>query len=215
MQNPKPEFNIIQMPPINTNSVLVCVGDKCVIFDVWGRDGDWVRTINERGLNLCAIYSTHGHPDHISAAPALSARFNVPWFLDVGDFNLVGWGNDLLDYFGLPHIAPDLPKPTQMPSGRTEILPGVIMEIIPSPGHTCGSVMFWFPDYKILLSGDTIFADNIGRSDLPGGNRWQLMDSIGGLYKMNLPDDTIVVSGHGINTTIKKLKLDNPWFRAR
>ena len=86
------------MPPQNTQSVIVSVGGDCVVFDPWGRADDWSRMLGERGLNLRAIYVTHGHPDHIACAPVLAKKYNVPWFLHSGDFRLVGWGNDLLTY---------------------------------------------------------------------------------------------------------------------
>ena len=63
------KFELIQMPPQNTQSVIVRSGVVCVIFDPWGRAEDWENVLKERGLTLRAIYVTHGHPDHISAAP--------------------------------------------------------------------------------------------------------------------------------------------------
>ena len=66
------KFELFQMPPQNTQSIMVTAGDKCVIFDPWGRADDWTRILDERGLKLHAIYATHGHPDHIACAPTLA-----------------------------------------------------------------------------------------------------------------------------------------------
>ena len=75
------KFEVLHMPPMNTNSVLVTMGVDAVIFDAWGRAADWQSLLQQRNLNLRAIYATHVHPDHISAAPALAREMDVDWFL--------------------------------------------------------------------------------------------------------------------------------------
>lgn len=207
------KFEIIQMPPQNTQSVIVSVGGDCVIFDPWGRADDWTRILGERGLNLHAIYVTHGHPDHIACAPVLAKKYNVPWFLHSGDFRLVGWGNDLLSYFGLPPITINDIRPTELDISRTEILPGLFMDIVETPGHTPGGVAYHFPDEHVMIIGDTLFQDSYGRCDLPGGDEKMLFQSISNIYKLNLPDDTEIVHGHGMATTVAWLKQNNPYFK--
>lgn len=206
------KFELIQMPPQNTQSVLVSVGQSCVIFDPWGRADDWIRLLDKRGLNLSAIYLTHGHPDHIAAAPTLSQHYNVPWYLHSGDFRLVGWGNNLLEYYGLPKISIDDVRPTVLDVISTEILPGLKMDIIETPGHTPGGVTYHFPSEHVMLIGDTLFQESFGRYDLPGGAKEMLMQSISKIRNMNLPGDTDVVHGHGAATTIDWLRTHNPFF---
>lgn len=206
------KFEVIQMQPTNTNSVLVSSGDACVIFDPWGRADDWLELLSKRGLKLMAIYATHGHPDHISAAPALSRKLNVPWYLHSGDFRLVGWGADLLDYFGLPHICASDSAPTPIYAGVCDVLPNVSMRVIETPGHTPGGVMYYFPHDNILITGDTIFHDGYGRYDLPGGSSEMLFQSIRGLYNMALPVETHVIHGHGVPSTIGWLNENHPTF---
>lgn len=208
------KFTLFQMEPQNTQSVLVAVGGECVIFDPWGRASDWEHVLTERGLKLRAIYVTHGHPDHIAAAPALAARYNVPWYLHNGDFRLVGWGNGLLEHFGLPPIRVEDTRPTPLELHRTEILPGLNMDIYEAPGHTPGGVAYHFPDEYVLLIGDTLFQDIIGRYDLPGGDKNLLFQSIKNIYNLNLPENTAVVHGHGMDTTIAWLHQQNPYFHA-
>ncbi len=209
------KFEVLHMPPMNTNSVLVTMGVDAVIFDAWGRAADWQNLLQQRGLNLHAIYATHGHPDHVSAAPALAREMDVDWFLNSNDNFYVGnAGTDsFLDMFGLPHIPNDYKQPRDLSVGNIEILPGVEMRVIASPGHTPGGVMFYFPEYKILLIGDTLFQDNVGRYDMTGGNGADLFTSIHNLYNMNLDDDVDVVHGHGMETTIGWLKQNNPYFK--
>ena len=209
------KFEVLHMPPMNTNSVLVTMGQDTVIFDAWGRAADWQNLLQQRNLNLRAIYATHGHPDHVSAASALAREMDVDWFLNSNDNFYVGnaWANSFLDMFGLPHIPNDYKQPRDLSGVKIEILPGVEMRVIASPGHTPGGVMFYFPEYKILLIGDTLFQDNVGRYDMTGGNGADLFKSIHNLYDMNLDDDVFVVHGHGMETTIGWLKQNNPYFK--
>lgn len=210
--NPDIKFEILQMSPTNTNSVLVSVGDMAVIFDPWGRADDWDRVLMERKLKLHAIYATHGHSDHISAAPYLSEKYGISWFLNNADNDLIMWGNPLLEYFEIPTIESGFINAENLISGITEILPGVKMHTVLTPGHSAGSVVFYFPDFDILIAGDTIFRDGVGRTDLPGGNTVQLHASIQKIKEMNLPDETYVVHGHGIDSTVGWLRQNHPAF---
>lgn len=206
------KFELLRMPPENTVSVLVSVGGDAVIFDAWGKADDWANVLSERGLKLRAIYATHGHPDHIAAAPELAKKFNVDWFLNEKDNFLIGWGNGLLDMFNIPQIASDCKRPKNIPLGTIEILPGMEMEVMESPGHTPGGLMFYFPKYNILLVGDTLFQESYGNTTLPGGDEKQLFESIGKLYKKDLPNGTWVIHGHGMETSIGWLKKHNKFF---
>ena len=213
-KNNEVRFEVLHLPPENTNSLLVSVGTDAVIFDAWGRASDWEKILSDRGLKLRAIYATHGHPDHISAAPVLAQFFNVDWFLNEADNFLIGWGNGLLDMFNIPHIPTDYKKPKNISVGKVEILPGIEMKIMASPGHTPGGLMFYFPKYNILFIGDTLFQESIGRCDFPGGSEQQIFESIHKLYEMNLDDGVYVVHGHGMDTSIGWLKQHNPFFKA-
>ena len=212
-KNNEVKFEVLHLPPTNTNSLLVTKGTDAVIFDPWGKASDWEKVLLERGIKLRAIYATHGHPDHISAAPSLASAFNIDWYLNKNDEYLIGWGNEILDMFGIPHIHTGFKKPISISSGSIEILPDLDMEILESPGHTPGGLMFYFPEYKILLTGDTLFAESFGRYDFPGGNEKQIFESIHKLYEMNLDDGTYVVHGHGMDTTIGWLKTHNQFFK--
>jgi glyoxylase-like metal-dependent hydrolase (beta-lactamase superfamily II) len=207
------------MPPENTNSVLVSNGADCIIFDAWGHVRDWENLLADRGLNLTAIYSTHGHSDHLSAAPGLAQKLNIPWYLNHRDLNVNGvdfvlWGNILLKYLQVPEISDDYKRPLDLAAGRREVLPGAMAEIINSPGHSAGGMAFHFPDHRVLIIGDTLFQDCVGRYDLPGASRNELFKSIARIYDMNLPDDTVVFHGHGMETTIGWLKENNRHFHS-
>ena len=162
--------------------------------------------MNTRKLNLRAIYATHGHTDHISAAPELARIYGVPWYMNLRDLSLIPWGQQILDVWELPRIPDDFVRPNDLQPGKTKILGDIDMEIIAAPGHSAGGVMFYFPEYKILLSGDTIFHDGVGRTDLPGGNADELGKTISDLIARDLPDDTYVVHGHGMDSMMHDIK---------
>lgn len=212
MQNNDVKFEIIHIQPENTNSVLVTRGPDAVVFDPWGRADDWIKLLDGRGLHLRAIYATHGHSDHISGAPELATHYDVAWYMNHRDLELITWGNMLLEYFNMPKIPSDFRRPENLTAGTREILGGIKMDVIATPGHSAGGMMFYFPEYGILLSGDTIFRDTVGRTDLPTGNSDDLRASVAALRDMNLPDETYVVHGHGVDSTIKMLRHHNPFF---
>ena len=201
------------MQPEFTNSVLVSHGRDCIIFDAWGRAEDWRRVLESRNLQLRAIYATHGHGDHISATPELARMYNVPWYMNLRDLPLVLWSNQILDYWGLPRISDDFVQPQDLCADKTKILGDTDMEIIPAPGHSAGGVMFYFPEHKILLSGDTIFHDGVGRTDLPGGNADELRETIADLVARNLPNDTHIIHGHGDDSMWGELRQNNSCIR--
>lgn len=122
-------------------------------------------------------------------------------------------GNDLLEYFGLPPITIDDVRPTALDLSRTEILPNLFMDVIETPGHTPGGVAYHFPDEKVIIIGDTIFQESVGRYDLPGGDKNMLFRSISNICAMDLPSDTEIVHGHGMATTVDWLYKNNPYFR--
>lgn len=213
MQSPRNKFEIVQMSPQNTNSVVVFDGDKCVVFDPWGRADDWEKYFVSHDVTPTAIYATHGHPDHISAAAELATRFNIDWYMSHMDLDLIEWGNGLLEYFGLPKLSAQDKAPIDLVDDKQTILSTTKMCVISLPGHTRGGVGYFFPDYGVFLVGDTLFQDSYGRTDLPGGDEKVLFQSIGKIYDMHLPDSTSVVHGHGMHTTIGWLKENNPFFK--
>ena len=213
MPNQKNKFELVQMSPQNTNSVVIFDGAHCVIFDPWGRADDWEKYLESRNVKPVAIYATHGHSDHISAAAELATRFNIDWYMSHADMDLIDWGNGLLEYFDLPKLSPNDKTPIDLTIGEHTILSGTKMRVFSLPGHTRGGMGFYFPDDDVLIIGDTLFQNSYGRTDLPGGDEQLLFESIAKIYDMCLPDTTVVIHGHGMHTTIGWLKQNNPFFK--
>ncbi|MCL1785809.1 MAG: MBL fold metallo-hydrolase [Alphaproteobacteria bacterium] len=198
-------IEIIRMSPSNTNSILIDNGTDAAIFDPWGSASDWEKLLAERGLDLRAIYVTHGHYDHMSAIPKMNAK----WFMNHADLPIIKWSNPFLFMYGYGAIDAKKNPPIDLAPGKIEILPGLSTEIIHTPGHSAGSVCFYFPEQKTVLTGDTLFYDTIGRTDLPGGSGQAMKESLDILRARNFPDDTTVIPGHGKMGKMSAVKNDN------
>ena len=147
-----------------------------------------------------AILLTHAHVDHIRGVGAIAAKFNLPVFLNPADKPLYNSpDNALLPWLpaaeNLPPIADDFVD------FANEEVKGIELQVIHTPGHTPGGVCYYFHSAGFILSGDTLFKDSCGRTDLPGGDEDDLRQSI--RYSlMTLPAETIVYPGHHEETTI-------------
>ena len=214
MKNPNSKFELVSMPPQNTNSVVVFNDDKCIVFDPWGRLDDWIQYFSDRSLKPVAVYVTHGHSDHISAAAAIASYFDIDWYMSHKDLDLIDWGNSLLEYFGLPKLSTNDKAPVDLASGEYTVLSDTKMRVLKLPGHTRGGMGFYFPEYGVFIVGDTLFQNAYGRTDLPGGDEKILFESIAQIYDMHLPDTTVVLHGHGMHTTIGWLRQNNPFFKS-
>ena len=151
------------------------------------------RYILTDNLQVETIIATHGHLDHLWGAPWACKQWGLPVLIHEADVPMAKAMQGQYDLFGILRKAEPFPiKPL-----TTEQLP---FTIIHTPGHTPGSICLYWPKEKVLLSGDTLFQMGYGRTDLPGGDIGQLIDSLGQLF--TLPKDVRVYPGHGGFTTI-------------
>ena len=162
------------------------------------------------GLRPAAVLLTHGHFDHLSAADAIRKRYNIKVYAGENERSLMLDENSNLSVpftgTGVRMDADEYFKP-----GDELILAGFKIRTIAVPGHTIGSVCYYFEDNKILFSGDTLFAGSVGRSDFPTGNAGQLINAIRSEL-LSLPDDVKVFPGHGESTTIGYERVNNPFM---
>lgn len=154
------------------------------------------------------ILLTHAHFDHIGAASALADATAAPLFLHPDDKLLfdVGGGAMLFDF-----PSPEVPQKVELLTEGQQFLIGQLtLRVLHTPGHSPGSVCFYAAEHQTIFVGDVLFANGIGRTDLPGGDYTTLMRSIRRL--MELPDDTTVYPGHGPATTIGRERTENVWL---
>ena len=204
-----------QFNPIAENTYVVWDDTlEAAIIDAGNSNAAEDRTLDgfiaEKGLRPVVAVNTHGHFDHTLGVPHVKRTYGVPFAAHGSDAFLLENAGPSGRIFGvkvqeLPAIDIDL-------AGRSEIsFGGTTLEIIHTPGHTPGHVCLFEPESRVLFTGDTLFADSIGRTDLPGGDYSWIMKSI--LEKLlPLGGDVRVYPGHGGDTTIGREAANNPFI---
>ena len=177
-----------------------------------GADLQRIQTIlQHHGLTVKQILVTHAHIDHIAGAAKLKALTGAPILYNPNDLPLVKMMDMQAAWLGIP--TPEVHPPDDtLEDGRVIAITGLVGQILHTPGHTQGSVCLHVPGENLLIAGDTLFAGSVGRTDLPGGDGPTLIRSIHNKLLI-LPEQTIVVPGHGPNTTIGDEKEINPFLQ--
>lgn len=187
------------------------VSHEAIVIDP-GDDVSGIAAILERyGLTVKMIVITHAHIDHIGGAAKLRKLTGAPVYMHEADKML----SDRLDmqaaWLGME--TPEDPG-IDVAAKEGDILRAGSLEarVLHTPGHTPGSISLYMPAESLVLAGDTLFQGSVGRTDLPGGDAAQIARSIRGkLY--TLPEETVVVPGHGENTSIGEERRANPFVR--
>jgi hydroxyacylglutathione hydrolase len=205
------------VPPLGCNCTIL--GDEvtreAVVVDPGGDAQGILRRLRERGVTVKAIVHTHTHIDHVGATAEVQRETSAPARIHEGDLFLY----DMLDVQG-QLLGIRGPARAELDGflrdDETLTAGGAAITVLHTPGHTPGSVCFQSHDGEraVVLSGDTLFQGSIGRTDLWGGDSDLILTSIRDRL-LALPDDTLVIPGHGGTSTIGRERRANPFLRAR
>jgi glyoxylase-like metal-dependent hydrolase (beta-lactamase superfamily II) len=194
--------------PLQCNCTIL--GDEeageAIVIDPGDEVGRIHSRLTELGLKLKQILVTHAHIDHVGGALRLKR-------LNQNDLPLLKMMEMQAGWLGV--ATPETAPPDEsLTDGLLVGLDRYPAEVLHTPGHTQGSVCLHFAPLKMLIAGDTLFAGSIGRTDLPGGNSQQIIDSIQ-TRLLVLSDETKVLPGHGPATTIGDERRSNPFLQAQ
>ncbi len=201
----------ISVGPFQVNCYLaVAPNNQALVIDPGDDAGVIGVTLRQNKLTVAAYLITHGHMDHVSGLAEMTRTFPAPVAIHPLD---EAWAfspaNQTLPYYD----TPDRPKKIErlLENGQIFSDAGFRYEIIATPGHSPGGVCFYFPDEKVIFTGDTLFLGTVGRTDLEGSDEKLMAKSLKRLAQ--LPDDTAVYPGHGPQTTIGQEKKSNAFLQ--
>lgn len=205
------EFDSVIVGALETNCYLVYCNEnlECAIVDPGAEAQKIFHLITKKSLNPVVLLNTHGHIDHIGANKDIKERFNIPLCIHALDKSMLENVQQLELSFFLG--AKESPSPDKyLEDGDMVKLGKSSLQVIHTPGHSPGSVSFLGDGF--ILSGDTLFYGGVGRADLPGGSWDELERSIKNKI-LTLPDETIVLPGHGPTTSVGQERNLNPFIK--
>jgi glyoxylase-like metal-dependent hydrolase (beta-lactamase superfamily II) len=184
---------------------------EAIVIDPGDNIDQILKILTRHALKVKAIVITHANIDHIGGAAKLKAATGAPVYMNQNDQVLYDNLDVQAGWLGM--ATPEkTPIDVAGREGDSLKLGDAEFQILETPGHTQGSISIWIPAENKLVAGDTLFRDSIGRTDLPGGDGRQILRSIH-TKLMPLPEDAVVIPGHGPSTTIGREKERNPFLR--
>ena len=206
---------ILRVGPLQCNCSIV--GDEttreAMVIDPGDEIDEILARVRKHHLQVKQIVVTHAHIDHVGGAMKLRAATGAPILLNQNDYALLKMLDVQAAWIGTP--SPGAVEIDQSLEDQDTLYCGTIQAVaMHTPGHTEGSTCLYFPAEHKLIAGDTLFAGSIGRTDLPGGSFNKIIASLHDRV-LALPDETVVVPGHGSLTTIGEERQSNPFLTKR
>jgi hydroxyacylglutathione hydrolase len=203
---------ILPVGPLQCNCSVI--GDEttheAMVIDPGDDIEDILTLVRKHSLQVKQIVITHAHIDHVGGAMKLRAATGAPIILNQNDYALLKMLDVQAAWIGM--ASPGKVEIDQSVEHDETIRAGSLhATVLHTPGHTEGSICLYFPVEKTLIAGDILFAGSIGRTDLPGGSFQKIIRSLH-QQLLALPDDTIVVPGHGPKTSIGDERETNPFL---
>lgn len=203
---------ILRVGPLRCNCSII--GDEstheAMVIDPGDEIESVLALVRKHNLQVKQIVITHAHIDHVGGAMKLRAATGAPILLNQNDHALLKMLDVQAAWIGVP-VPGKVEIDRNVTTGETVAAGSHTAQILHTPGHTEGSICLYFAPEKKLIAGDTLFAGSIGRTDLPGGDMQKIMRSLHDTV-LALPDDTVVVPGHGQLTTIGEERESNPFL---
>lgn len=198
-------MKIIKFPlgQLQANCYFLIKGDECLVIDPADDASFILEELQRRRLKLVGMLATHGHFDHIMAVGEIQLSFDLPLIINEKDKFLINRLGETAEHF-LGYKPTVLPIKKISEFNDTSLFDEWRIKVIPTPGHTPGSVSFYLSKEKIVFTGDTLFNGSIGRFDFSYCNKTDLKNSL--LKLVDLPENTKVYCGHGEETLIKDEK---------
>lgn len=196
--------------PLETNCYLLVEGEEAVAVDPGGNPATVVRYLDAHKLKLAAILVTHSHFDHVLGVAALAKETGAPVYANSRDDFMLRPAPGSGVGYGMPDTEPF--ENADMDEGEINLM-GLTCKVLATPGHSPGSLSYYFPAANAVFGGDVLFHRSVGRSDLPGGDANTLRETIRKKL-FTLPGETVVYPGHGPSTTVSGEMRGNPFVGA-
>jgi glyoxylase-like metal-dependent hydrolase (beta-lactamase superfamily II) len=207
------EFKVFTLGQMQNNTIVLYDQEikKGLIIDPSFQNQPILDFVNEKELEIEMILCTHAHFDHFAGVPFLAESLKPRPKIAINKKDLTRWkdGGGSKEFNFLLQLPED--PDIFLSDGERILLGASEIEIREVPGHSPGSIIFYAPTLGVAFCGDAIFRENIGRTDLADGNHEQLLASIR-KQVFTLPDNTVLIPGHGKSTTVSHEKEFNPFF---
>ena len=205
----------LPLGPLQTNCYILSNKDgNGLIIDPGEEPDKVIQYINKKKLKPKSILLTHAHFDHIGAVDSIREKYSIPVYVHKKEKDwLLDPALNGSQFFLHGHVIRAKEADYLITSEENMVLDGFSFKVFETPGHSPGSISFYFQQDGIVVSGDALFQASIGRTDLPGGSHEVLLRSIHDKLLV-LPEETVVLPGHGPATTIGQEMDSNPFLNG-